>query len=260
MEEILGLYNHIDVVLLIFARIMCSLIFLPLLTETKLPALAQSGLGMALTLIVFFSNTVEPLQYTAFLGFSILIIKECLIGIILSFGISIFFQVYNFMGDLLSMQGGLRMSTLFDPSTNTQSSTLGRFYYLGFSAIFLVSGGYHWFITAVVESFQIIPIALAKLDSANLLGIILLAISLFFEVSFKMAIPILAIMFLIDCGMGILARTVPQMNMFVIGIPLKAFILFLLLMLTVAIIPQFNGYVIKDMRDITFSLLEGMRP
>jgi flagellar biosynthetic protein FliR len=173
---------------------------------------------------------------------------------------SIFFQVYNFMGDLLSMQGGLRMSTLFDPSTNTQSSTLGRFYYLAFAAIFILSGGYHWFITAVVESFRVIPLTLGNLDSTRLLGMLIIAISSFWEVSFKMAIPILAIMFLVDCGMGILARTVPQMNMFVIGIPLKAFLLFLLLTITLSVVPHFNAEIIRYMRDLTFGFLEGMRP
>ena len=164
------------------------------------------------------------------------------------------------MGDLLSMQGGLRMSMMFDPASNTQSSTLGRFYYLGFSVVFLISGGYHWFISAVVESFEMIPLGLPQLDSSHLLGIILLGMATFFETSFKMAIPILAIIFLVDCGMGILARTVPQMNMFVVGIPLKVFILFILLWVMIGILPVFNAEVIKLIRDIIVSLLEGMRP
>lgn len=260
MESILDLYIHTDIWLLIFCRIMCSLLFLPIMEETKLPALAKGGIGMTLTLIVFFTIPVQEIAYNAtLLGYSFLIIKECITGIILSFSILVFFQIYHFVGQLLGMQGGLSMSMMFDPVNNTQVPVLGKFYALGFSVIFLISGGYHWFITQLVESFKVIPVA-QTVFRPDLLGAVVHAVGLFWETSFKLSVPILAVIFIVDCGLGILARTVPQMNMFVIGLPLKLIILLVLLITTIELLPAFNLQITDQMVETFFNLLQGMIP
>lgn len=260
MNELIYFYTHIDVLLLIFCRVLFALTFLPIIVETKLPPAARVGLSLALTATVFYAMPTITLEYPpTVLSFFVLIIKEIIVGLIMSFGIMMFFEVYYFVGQLLSMQGGLGMSTFFDPSTSTQVPLLGKFYYLGFCVIFTVSGGYHWFIKSLVESFTYIPVG-KSIFSENLLVTMIDAMSDFWIISFKLASPILAIIFIVDCGLGILARTVPQMNMFVIGLPLKLIILLCMVIVTMGLLPAFNDMIIKEVVNLFFNLMQGLKP
>ncbi|WP_069997468.1 flagellar biosynthetic protein FliR [Cellulosilyticum sp. I15G10I2] len=260
MEELIYLYTHIDLFLLIFVRIVFALSFLPVIEESKIPPLAIGGISTCLAYITILTITAPQLEYhPTLLSFTVIIIKECVIGIILGFGVRIFFQVYYFVGTLLGMQGGLGMSMMFDPANSTQVPILGRFYMLAFSAVFILSGGYHWFIKTLVESFQYIPIN-QVIFRPNIVGTIVDAVSDYWLISFKLAIPVLAVLLIIDCGLGILARTVPQMNMFVIGIPLKMIILFSLLIFTIGLIPVFNDMILEHMINMIMNTLQGMIP
>lgn len=256
----LGILLHIQSMILIFCRIFFALQVLPIMEETKLPAAARVGLSMILSLIAYYTVALPSEQYSIdVLTFFILIMKECMVGLILGFGVSLFFQLYHFVGYLLSTQGGLGMSNLFDPASGMQVPLLGRFYYLGFCVIFMVSGGYHWFITAIIETFKAIPLTQAVFKE-DLVFAVIHAVGVFWELSFKLASPIIAIIFIVDCGLGILARTVPQMNMFVIGLPLKVFILFMLLIVTIGLLPAYNDVIMNQITGFFYSLIQGMMP
>jgi len=210
--------------------------------------------------MTFFTIDMPKLAYNPTLvGFTILIIKECMVGIIIGFGVRIFFQVYHFVGTLLGMQSGLSMSMMFDPANGEQVPVIGRFYVLGFSVIFILTGGYHWFIKTLIESFKLIPINQA-LFRPELMMAMVEAVSDYWLVSFKLAMPIVGVLFIVDWGLGILARTVPQMNMFVIGIPLKMLILFFLLIATIGLVPVFNDMIIDHIIHTVMNMIQGMMP
>lgn len=260
MEEMLFVYTYIDVLLLVFCRLFFALNFLPIVTESKLPALARGGLTLVLTISAFTILPTTMLNYEpTVLSFFLLMLKECVVGLILSFGIWFFFQVYYFVGQLLSIQGGLAMSNVMDPTSNTQTSLIGRFYYLGFSAVFVMSGGYHWTIKSFVESFIYIPIGEGVIGE-NVAVTVIEAMTTYMVVAFKIACPILAVLFIITCGLGILARTVPQMNMFVIGMPLKIFVLFIMMVFAMVLVPTFNEMIIEELMNFFFNLIQGMSP
>ncbi len=260
MEDLIYLYTHIDLFLLIFIRIIFALSFLPVIEESKIPALALGGISVCLAYITVLTIATPQLTYQPTLvGFMTVGVKECVIGIILGFGVKIFFQVYYFVGTLLGMQGGLGMSMLFDPANGVQIPILGRFYMLGFSAVFILSGGYHWFIQTLIQSFEHVPIN-QVVFRPNLIGTVVDAVSDYWLISFKLAIPVLAVLLIIDCGLGILARTVPQMNMFVIGLPIKMIILFSLLIFTIGLLPAFNDMIIKHMTQMIINIIQGMIP
>lgn len=260
MNNELVIYTHLDIWLLIFCRILFSLVFLPVIVETKVPTQIKVGLSAILSSIVFFTIEITPINYTeTLLGFGLVLMKEILIGLIIGFSILIFFQVYYFVGNLLSTQGGIGMSTVLDPVNGMQMPILGKFYYLGFCTLFILSGGYHWFITSLVETFIHIPVGKGVIRPEMTYAVVE-AISVFWEMSFKLASPIIAVIFIVDCGLGILARAVPQMNMFVIGLPLKMIILFILLIITTGLIPIFNNLIIENITDTFFNVLRGLMP
>ena len=260
MEELIYLYSHVDVFLMIFCRIICAIAFLPVVKETKIPGKAISGIALCLALIVSFTLGDITITYNnTIVGLALVVIKEAIVGLILGFSFYIYFQIYSFVGSLWSTQGGLSMSMIMDSTSREQVPTLGKLYQLVFAVIFIVSGGYHWFIQMVVESFFVIPINEAIIGD-SVTATIIEAISEYFVVGFKIAIPILSILIIIDCGLGVLARTVPQMNMFVIGIPLKMLILFILIIMTIGLIPVFNHMITDGFTNTIMNLIQGMMP
>lgn len=260
MSSILDIYTHIDIWLMIFVRILFALMFLPIIVETKVPVIVKAGISMALATIVFFTHDIQQVAYAPdLLGFTIVLAKEIIIGLIIGFSVLIFFQVYYFVGNLLSTQGGIGMSTIFDSENGIQTPIIGKFYYLGFCAIFLLSGGLHWFISALIDTFIYIPVGKGILRPDIVYGVIE-AVTIFWEISFKLASPIIAVIFIVDCGLGILARTVPQMNMFVIGLPLKMIILFIMMVITMQLLPAFNNVIIQNMTNTFFNILQGLMP
>lgn len=259
MSELMYLYNHIETLLLIGARIIACFFILPIIEETKPPKVAIAGFSLAVAIPVYFTMEIPTLnEMSSMFGFTVLLIKEVAIGLILGFVVKLFFQVYSLMGTLLSMQGGLSMSTIMDPSSMSQSTLIGRIYTLGFSAIFLVSGGYHWLIQTLVNSFEVLPIS-QPLGTASFIMTIVGAVGTYFELGFKLALPILAVIFIIDVAMGIMARTVPQMNMFVVGIPLKMIVMFILMTLTISLFNTYNDRLIQTLVETMNAIIQEMR-
>lgn len=250
--------ESIDVLILIFMRTLFCVSVLPIVTEIKLQNNIKVGLSTIISLMVMYTIPMQSVVYNpTTVGFALVVMREILTGLILGYCVALFFNVYQFIGSLWSTQGGIGMSMLMDPINGNQVPTIGKFYYLGFCVIFIVSGGLHWFIRSTVDSFRYIPFGGADFNS-SIVGILIEAVSVYFKVSFQLAAPILAVILIIDCGMGILAKTVPQMNMFVIGIPLKVIALFICMYVCSSLIGSYNVHIIDYIVELFNAIVQGM--
>lgn len=259
MAELNYLYEYIDVFLIIFVRIVAALIFLPIVEESRIPKVALAGISLAIALSAYFKIDVTANYYEPNLvSYTILLVKEMIVGLIIGFVVKIFFQIYPFVGSLLSMQGGISMSVVMDPSSGTQSTQIGRIYNLGLAAVFIASGGYHWFIHTLVDSFTLIPIG-KEVFGPHLVTTMVETVGNYLEIGLKLSMPIIGVILVVDFAMGILARTVPQMNMFVIGIPIKMLILFILLAITMNVTATYNHLIIENLVQTLNNVVQGMR-
>lgn len=260
MEELIYLYRDMDVLLIIFVRILGAITFLPIIEETKLPKITLAGFSLAIAISVFFKTDVSVTYYEPnLMSYTILVMREAIVGLIMGIIVKIFFQIYPFVGSLLSTQGGLGMSMTMDPTAGTQSTLIGRLYNLGLGAFFVISGGYHWMIHTLVESFEIVPIG-REVFGPSIVVTMIDTMSRYFEIGFKLAMPIVSVVIIVDFTMGILARTVPQMNMFVVGIPLKMLIMFILMVLTIGTLSKYNAIIIEELVSTLMNIIQGMRP
>lgn len=259
MSELNYLFEHRDVFIIIFVRVIAVIALLPIIEETRMPRIALSGLALGIALPVFFKTDVTMTYYEPNLvSYSMLLVKEMIVGLILGFVVKLFFQIYPFVGSLLSMQGGLSMSVVMDPTSGMQATQIGRLYNLGLAVIFIQSGGYHWFIETLVDSFNLIPIGKAVFSNNIAMGMVD-TMGVYFELGLKLSMPIVGVILVVDFAMGILARTVPQMNMFVIGIPIKMIILFILLIVMMNVTSEFNQMIIKTLVQTVNDVIAGMR-
>src|SRR5699024_9703146 len=98
----------------------------------------------------------------------------------------------------------------------------------------LLINGHHKVISALIDSYNYIPIG-KLIYNDNVIEIIVNALVKSFEIGFKLSLPVVAIIFLTDIVLGIMAKAIPQMNVFVIGMPLKVFIGLAIIMITIPI-------------------------
>jgi flagellar biosynthetic protein FliR len=224
--------QYLPNLLLIFCRITAFFIVAPVFSAKNVPNQFKIGLSFFITLIVF--STIDPSAMTINGVYVVAIMKEIVIGLLIGFVAYLFFTVVQISGSFIDMQMGFSMANIIDPMTGTQSPILGNLKFMLAVLLFITMGGDHYFIHAIIDSYRWVPLsneAFAHIYNGQVSEFLLLSFAKVFGLAFQMAAPMIAALFLIDVGLGILARTAPQFNIFVIGMPLKVLVGFILLTL-----------------------------
>ncbi len=148
------------------------------------------------------------------------VVTELAIGAVIGYGVSLLFEAVRFAGDMIDVQMGLGQSTALDPTSNIQATVVSRAYYFVAVIIFLQMNGHHWLIAGLNRSYELIPLGGAGY-SRELSELIIDLVGSIFTIGLRVAAPVIASVFLTDIGFGLIARVVPQMNVFLVGIPAK---------------------------------------
>lgn len=213
--------NQTALFLLVFARISGIFTAMPFLGSHNIPVYAKAGLSLLIAYIVFplvlASRVAIP---TGFLPYMALVASEFLLGLIFGFVSSLIMQAIQMAGHVLDMQIGFGIVNVFDPQFGQQIPLLGNFKYILALMLFLSINGHHVLLAAIAGSFKSVPVGGVVFPPA-LAAFILDLVSGAFALAFKLTVPVLLALLLTDVAMGILARTMPQMNIFVIGVPCK---------------------------------------
>lgn len=221
--------------LLIFCRITSFFVVTPIFSARTIPTHYKIGLSAFLSFIIVASEVGEqPVVIDALYALSIM--KEIVIGLLLGFIAYMFFTVVQTAGSFIDLQMGLGMANIIDPMTGAQAPLLGNLKFFIATLLFLALNGHHYLIAAILDSYEWVPLSsdlFAKLYDGSVNEFLVTSFSQAFALAFQMAAPFVAAMFLVDVGLGILTKVAPQFNVFVIGIPLKILIGFLMLMLLI---------------------------
>ncbi|MBR4382636.1 MAG: flagellar biosynthetic protein FliR, partial [Selenomonadaceae bacterium] len=129
----------------------------------------------------------------------------------------------NMAGKIMDMQVGFAVVQMMDPTTMQQTGLIGTFLYNLTIIYFLITNGHHVIISALAESFRIVPLD-AMVWNQSLPQLINDLTAGIFLNGMKIAMPVTFAILLTNVGLGILARTMPQMNIFVVGIPMQLMI------------------------------------
>jgi flagellar biosynthetic protein FliR len=179
---------------------------------------------------------------------------EVMIGAVIGMIARLIFAGIQLAGQLIGFQMGFAIVNVIDPAFSLQVSIIAQFQYLIALLLFLSLNGHHMFLYAVAESFRILP-PLAFHFSGGLMQAITGFVRDMFEIGIKVGAPIIAILFFMSVGLGLVARTVPQINIFIVGFPLQIAIGLIGVGVTM---PYFVGmiekYIIQMEREITVVL------
>ena len=261
-EILIQLYLNVDVFMAVFVRIMGLFIILPVLSGQSIPLSARIILALGIAILAFVGNIVTLPPYDpTLLGFALMIMQEFMVGLIIGLVVMMVFSMFHFVGQMIDFQMGFGMVTVFDPFAQQQTPITGNLYFLIVSLFFVMTGALRYVLGIFFQSFELIG-----LGQAHVLGNVALADQVvyiivgYFHLGLRIALPIVGTILIVDVVLGILVKAVPQMNVFVVGLPIKVSLGLIIIFLTMPFLADAFGMI---MEDIVFSIgrmIMGMVP
>lgn len=223
-----------DVFLLIMARMGGIFLIGPVFSNRVIPRQVKVLLTLAFTIIMFAGLQLKTPVIPTNLGpFTVYLVSEMVIGLIIGFVAQFTFAAVQFAGQAIDMQIGFGIVNVIDPVYGTQAPLIGSFQNVLALLLFLTTNSHHYMIAALYQSYARIPIfGLAGGKEVSQVMIDLFGTMLI--TGLKLAIPVVGAIFVAEMALGLIARTMPQMQVFFVGIPAK---IFLGIMLLVMILP-----------------------
>lgn len=207
--------------LMILIRIISFLGF----SKIFFPSGTPNKLKVILGIILAFS-LVGSIDYSSIEGIAsnydliVFIISEIITGFVFGIIVDIAFKIIIFAGSILDLNIGLSMVNILDPNSQTSTTLNGNLLHYVAMMIFFAMNGHHLLIKSIIESFMFLPLGKSILY-VDTIWIIVEIIVNYFVIGLKIAIPIVLIIILTDLSMGLISRAVPQINVMILGMPVK---------------------------------------
>jgi len=237
-----------DYFILLVFRVGGLVVASPIFGRVNIPNIAKLGLTVSLGYLMFtiFPQTI-PFHYTTLLGFALLCAGELLLGMALAYVTNIFFSLVAFTaGQLIDMQIGFGIVNVFDAQNNTQVPMMGNVINIMFILMFFIVNGHLRLIELIYLTVERMPIGTLVLSPT--IGLTALEIfSRAFMLGVMMALPIIASGLTIEIGFGMMMRAVPQIHMFIVGIPLKMLVGLIIFSITLPVFGRFSERVFDEL-------------
>lgn len=213
--------ERFDVFLLVLLRVGALMIVAPIFGHRHWLARAKVGLALMVAVVLFPMVADQPLDLpTGIFPYAFLMVREVLMGVVLGFTVLLLFVAIQFAGQLAGLQMGFGIVNVIDPQSSNQVSIIGQFLNILAILLLLTLDGHHMILSGLVTSFETIPLGGVSFQDGLMFKLMDLTAQVFI-IAVKISAPILMALFLVTAAMGVLARTVPQMNVFLIGFPLQ---------------------------------------
>jgi len=221
---------NLSLFILILSRWAGMIMLAPVFGARGVPALVRLGLAASLTVIIypliFATKPTIPIELLPYIA---VVFKEVLVGLVIGFVIYTMTAVLQGAGQLIDFQMGFTMGAAIDPVYGVQSPMMGNFQMVLATMLLLSTNAHHFLIAAMVKSYAYIPINPSNLSSHYLYYAQL--VTNVFSLAIQLAMPVFGALLVSDIGVGLLSRTVPQLNIFSIVFPVKIIFGFVILYL-----------------------------
>jgi flagellar biosynthetic protein FliR len=206
---------------LVLLRFSMIVAFAPVIGSPNVFTEAKVAIALTMTFVVAptVAYTAELMPMTWF-GFAWLAVGELLTGLVMAFMVRLILETANMAGEYLSFQMSMTMVNLLDPQTGAQVPVISRLVYIVFILIFLYANGHLIVIKALVDSFQVAPVGVVVFWRPETFAEVLSAVGRMYVLAVKIAAPVVGILFCAKVSFGIVAKTVPQMQVLFVGMPL----------------------------------------
>lgn len=225
MDSSLFTMNAVIAFLLVLFRIGGMMVAAPIFNLRNVPPQAKIGIAVTLTLILFPTHAAHFTPPTDLIRFAMLAFQETVLGLLLGFTVQMMFTALQMAGEYVSMQMGLSVANLLDPVTQSQSPIVGQFFFYFAALLFLSLNIHHGLIVGVERSFNAIPlghfIGEGPLSGGLMAERLIRLGGEMFVMSLMVGAPLMGILLVAEIALSFVAKVMPQMNVFMVGIPLK---------------------------------------
>jgi flagellar biosynthetic protein FliR len=240
--------------LLIATRLSAMIMVAPVFSSRTIPLRVKAGLVVLVSYIALPIVAAQggrapgdPLEFALMAG------KEAIIGFAFGFVAQMLFAAVQVAGSFIDMNAGFAVAETIDPTSGINVSILARWYNLIATAAFLAMGGHQLLVAGVVRSFDLAP-PLAAVDMGAVVTGVLARADDILLVAVQIGAPIVGALLLTDVTLGIISRSVPQMNVFIVGLPLKIVVALagsaILLPALVVLLTNLGGQMFADLSEI----------
>jgi len=201
-----------------FFRVMGLFTAAPVLSMRAIPRRVRMGLG--LLIVVAAQPTLPEMPVVALNSPQALMVlaQQVLIGLTMGFAARVVFAAIEFAGEIVGLQMGLNFASFFDPMSGGQATAVSRFYGTMAAWLFVVMNGHLLLTAAVVNSFETFPVSDQPLAFLSVVQPQVWGAEIF-KTGLWVALPVVAMLSLVNLVMGLISRVAPQMNIFSIGFP-----------------------------------------
>jgi len=206
---------------LVFLRIGAVLMAMPVFESRSIPHVFKLALAFASSVILIPILNLSPLPVsTSLIGLGVGAAGEIMLGLVIGFSVKIIFAGIQLAGQLAGFQMGMALANVMDPGSSEQVPLLAQFNNLVALLVFLTINAHYWFIKALTQSFRMVPPLNFQFNGSLMEHLIQLSGNIFVT-AIQVGAPVIATMLVTTVAFGLVARTVPQMNVFIVAMPLK---------------------------------------
>lgn len=219
---------RIVAVVLVAIRFGAVFVLAPFFGSGSIPANFRVFFVLGLSALIVSGVHLPPAAVPATVpAFVLAALSEFTLGAMLAFGIFTAFAVFLLAGRIMDVQLGFGVATLIDPTNRSQSPLLGTFLNLMAVAIFFAIDGHHMLIRGLVFSLERMPpgVFVTEVDP----GAVVAQFGGMFVYAAALSAPVIFTILLVDVVLAVVARTAPQVNIFVVSFPIKIFVGLLML-------------------------------
>ncbi len=240
--------NNIIIFMLVFTRLSGLFSSAPFFSTAAMPAMTKAWFSACVAFILYpliIANKNFALPHND-AEFIILLAIEFFIGYLIGFVANLIIEAARMVGNILSIQMGLSISEALDPATGISSNILSRIYIYFATLIFISTGACNMLFSIVYSSFSSIPMGIFTIFNSNMVQSMIQLFSYLFKIAFGIALPIFAVLLICDVLLGLMSKMMPQMNVYMVAIPIKIYIgLFLI----IAFLSAVNVYLTGAMEN-----------
>jgi flagellar biosynthetic protein FliR len=241
---------------LLVMRLLPITFIAPFFGGPLVPAPVKIAIALALAIALYPSVRAGltgplPVESLVYVG---LLAKELLVGFAIAFVTSLLFRAAEMAGQLVDVLRGANLSTALVPQLGERVSVFADLWVQTLVVVFLVAGGHHLFLAALADSYAVLPVASVPQPAAGFFPAVDWILGLtgdLFRVAFALAAPALVALFLADVVLGLAARVAPQIQVFFLGMPLKALLGIAMVFLALEVLlGAFRGGLAETMREL----------
>lgn len=222
--------------ILTFARLGAAITIMPGVGDSFTPG--QVRLYIALGLSVMMAPLVAqnlPAEVPATGVLFVLVVMEFVIGLFFGTIARIFMTALDTAGMVISMQSGLGNAQLFNPASASQGSLIGAFLSVTGVIILFAANMHHLLIYGLVGSYELFPVGSIP-DTGSMAEMMAGTVAAAFRIGVEMAAPFMVVTMVVYIGMGVLARLMPQIQVFMVALPLQILVALILMSLVISAI------------------------